>query len=122
MRRCRRTTGVDVFPLRLLDFGPFAAVEAVVEYQTLLLAGRLALADATLGRGVLGRLQLRGHGPFAALHRWQVLEGCVLEIEVRLARRLLLALVTEVAVGFACDSVAELLGRSFGNGIFLGRT
>src|SRR5260370_37115689 len=120
MRSIRsRAAGVDVFPFRLLDFGPFAAVETVVEYEVLLLAGRLALALAALGRRVFGRLQLGDHRPAAALHRRQILELCVLEIDVGFARRFLFALVADEAVGLAGDSVAQLCRRGFGNRILL---
>src|SRR5690348_16270175 len=109
---------VDLFPLWLLDLGPFAAFQLVGEYQCLLLAGRLALALATLGRRVLCRLQLRGHGPMTTLHSGQVQELCMLEIDVWFARRLLLALVAQVTVGLARNRVAELLRSSLGNRIF----
>src|SRR5208337_235718 len=118
--RGRRALGFDILPFRRFDFGPLAAVETVIEYQYLLLAGRPAFALAGLGRRVLGRLQLREHDPVSLLHRRQIQELCVLEIDVHLARRLLLALVTQIGVGFARDNVVQRRLLRLGNGIPFG--
>src|SRR5712692_5771749 len=102
-------TRIDILPLGRFDFGPLAAVETVTEYQHSLLAGRLALAFAALGGRVLGRLQLPEHSPLSFLHRGHIHELGVFEIDVSLARRLLFALLAEIAVGLARDSVAQRL-------------
>src|ERR1019366_8527680 len=120
--RGRRALSFDILPFRRFDFGPLDAVETVVKYQYLLLAGRPSFALAALGRRVLGRLQLREHGPVSLLHRGQIREFCVLEIDVQLARRLLLALVTQIGIGFARDGVAQRRLLRLGNGIPFGGT
>src|ERR1700675_2365770 len=76
------TRVADVFPLGRFDFGPLAAVETVVEDQHALLASSLALAFTALGGRVFGRLQLREHGPLSRLHRGDVHELRVFEIDV----------------------------------------
>src|ERR1017187_1221249 len=118
--RGRRALSFDILPFRRFHFGPLAAVETIAEYQYLLLAGRPSFALAALGRRVLGRLQLREHGPVSLLHRGQIREFCVLEIDVQLARRLLLALVTQIGIGFARDGVAQRRLLRLGNGIPFG--
>src|SRR5258708_38303169 len=113
----------DVFRLGRFDFGPLAAVEAVVEDQQALLASGLALAFAALGRRVFGRLQLREHGPLSRLHRGDIHELRVFEVDVgALSRRLLFALLIEKGGGLARDRIAELLTLGGGNRIFLGGT
>src|SRR5208337_1649781 len=94
--RGRRALGFDILPFRSFDLGPLAAIETVIEYQYLLLAGRPAFALAGLGRRVLGRLQLREHGPVPLLQRRQIHWSGMFDIDVSLARRLLFALVVEV--------------------------
>src|SRR5258708_10119422 len=99
---CRRgsTRVGDVFPLGRFDFGPLAAVEAVVEDQHALLASGLALAFAALGRRVFGRLQLREHGPLSRLYPGDIHALPVFEIDVgALSRRLLFALLVAKGVG-----------------------
>src|SRR5208282_2886275 len=56
------------------------------------------------------------------LHRRHIQELCVFEIDVHLARRLLLALVAQIAIGFARDSVAQRLALRRGYRILLGGT